>query len=78
MSRRHVKEFRADEALGLICADREGKVPSCPSCGAASVVRSPRRPRDLHPVEGPVTLTCPTCGRVVTYIDRPVAPSSRV
>ena len=37
MGRRHVKEFRPDEALGLISADREGKLPPCPSCGAATV-----------------------------------------
>ena len=75
MSRRHVKEFRPDEALGLICADREGKALPCPSCGAAGVTRSPIRPGDGHPVEGRVTLTCGTCGRVVTYIDRgPASP----
>ena len=70
VSRRHVKEFRPDEALGLISADREGKMPSCPSCGAAAVTRTPIRPGDGHPVEGPVTRTCGACGRVVTYIDR--------
>ncbi len=70
MSRRHVKEFRPDEALGLISADREGKPLTCPSCGAASVTRSPARPADGHAVEGPVTLACEACGRVVTYIDR--------
>ena len=70
MSRRHVKEFRPDEALGLIAADREGKVMACPSCGAATVSRSPARPNDGHPVEGRVTLMCAACGRVVTYIDR--------
>jgi endogenous inhibitor of DNA gyrase (YacG/DUF329 family) len=73
MSRRHGKEFRPDEALGLISADREAKPLSCPSCGAPSVGRSPSRPVDGHAVEGPVTLTCATCGRVVTYIDRPAS-----
>ncbi len=77
MSRRHVKEFRPDEALGLISADREGKALPCPSCGAATVTRSPARPGHGHPVEGRVTLTCGTCGRVVTYIDRgSVTPAS--
>jgi len=70
MSRRHVKEFRPDEALGLISADREGKVMACPSCGAAAVTRSPARPGDGQAVEGRVTLTCDACSRVVTYIDR--------
>jgi predicted RNA-binding Zn-ribbon protein involved in translation (DUF1610 family) len=73
MGRRHVKEFRPDEALGLISADREGKVVPCPSCGAATMGRSPVRPADGHAVAGPVTLTCVSCGRVVTYIDRGTA-----
>ena len=71
MSRRHVKEFRPDEALSLISADREGRaLPACPCCGAAAVARSPGRPDDGHPVPGPVTLTCGACGRIVSYIDR--------
>lgn len=70
MSRRHVKEFRPDEALCLISADREGKAVGCPCCGAQTVERSPARPADGHPVPGPVTLTCSACGRVVSYIDR--------
>ena len=73
MSRRHVKEFRPDEALGLISADREAKILACPSCGAPTITRHPARPDDGHPVEGPVTLTCTTCARVVTYIDRQTA-----
>jgi predicted RNA-binding Zn-ribbon protein involved in translation (DUF1610 family) len=75
MGRRHVKEFRPDEALGLISADREGLVLPCPSCGAATMLRCPPRPADGKPVPGPVTLTCSTCGRVVTYIDRGSSPS---
>lgn len=77
MSRRHIKEFRPDEALGLICADREGKVLSCPSCGAAAVTRSPTRPGDGPPVEGRVTLCCSACSRLVTYIDRATAAPRR-
>jgi hypothetical protein len=73
MGRRHVKEFRPDEALGLISADREGKVLPCPSCGAATMGRSPSRPDNGHAGAGPVTLTCAACGRVVTYIDRGTA-----
>ena len=70
MSRRHVKEFRPDEALGLISADREGKVVNCPGCGAAAMERSPVRDHDEHHAAAPVTLTCHACGRVVTYVDR--------
>ena len=78
MGRRHVKEFRPDEALGLISADRDGKVVPCPSCGAATMGRRPNRPEDGHLVAGPVTLACAACGRVVTYIDRGTAtPTSR-
>jgi len=70
VSRRHVKEFRPDEALGLISADRDGKVLPCPSCGAAAMRRSPARPEDGHLTGGRVTLECTACGRVVSYIDR--------
>ena len=70
MSRRHVKEFRPDEALSLISADREGRALPCPCCGAAAVGRSPGRPDDGRAVSGPVTLSCPACGRIVSYIDR--------
>ncbi len=69
MGRRHVKEFRPDEALSLISADREGKVLRCPSCGSDAVSRLPAR----SPAEGPqgrIQLTCGACTRVVAYIDR--------
>ena len=68
MSRRHVKEFRPDEALSLICADREGKSLPCPSCGSDAIQRDP--PDHGHPATGRVLLTCAACGRVVSYIDR--------
>lgn len=70
MGRRHVKEFRPDQALSLISADRNGEALQCPCCGAVAVARSPTRPEDGHQVAGPVTLTCSTCGRIVSYIDR--------
>lgn len=77
MGRRHVKEFRPDEALVLISADREGKALQCPCCGAVAVGRSPTRPLDGHLVGGPVTLTCSACGRIVSYIDRGKAAVSQ-
>ena len=43
MGRRHVKEFRPDEALSLISADREGKVLRCPSCGCEEEALNERR-----------------------------------
>jgi hypothetical protein len=70
VGRRHVKEYRPDEALSLISADREGKTLPCPCCGTPAVDRSPHRPCDGLPIAGPVTLTCVGCGRVVSYIDR--------
>ena len=69
MGRRHVKEYRPDEALSLISADREGKALHCPSCGSDAVTRRPAR----NPVEGPqgrIQLTCGACTRLVAYIDR--------
>lgn len=75
MGRRHVKEFRPDEALNLISADRNGDALQCPCCGAVAVARSPIRPDDGRPVAGPVTLTCSACGRIVSYIDRGVTIS---
>ena len=71
MSRRHVKEFRPDEALSLISADREGKVLRCPSCASNAVQRTPDRSGGgSSTAEGRVVLMCGACGRVVSYIDR--------
>ena len=77
MSRRHVKEFRPDEALSLIIADREGKSLRCPSCGGGTVLRTPIRPGDGPRVAGRVSLECPACGRLVAYIDRAEATAIR-
>lgn len=69
VTRRHPKEFRPDEALSLISADRNGKSVPCPSCGSDTVERIPARKGD-HPSGGRVHLGCENCGRVVDYIDR--------
>ncbi len=75
MGRRHVKEFRPDEALSLIIADREGKSLPCPCCGGGTVVRTPCRSKEGLPVAGRVSLECAACGRVVAYIDRAEVPT---
>lgn len=77
MGRRHVKEFRPDEALHLISADREGKGLRCPSCGSDAVERTPPRPEPHHPAAGRVFLACAGCSRVVSYIDRIETPASQ-
>ncbi len=69
MGRRHVKEFRPDEALSLISADRDGKLLRCPSCGSEAVERHPPRDAGSGPV-GRVQLGCGECGRLVAYVDR--------
>ena len=69
MGRRHVKEFRPDEALSLISADREIKPLRCPSCGSESIERTPGRSHD-GAAAGRVVLACAGCGRLVSYIDR--------
>lgn len=71
MGRRHVKEYRPDEALSLISADREGKSLRCPSCGSDAVSRLPARAPDEGP-QGRIQLTCGACTRLVAYIDRAV------
>lgn len=71
MGRRGIKEYRAGEALTLIALDREGKSLVCPSCGAAKVLRIPKRPTRTDPSEaGRVTLHCDACGRVASYLSR--------
>ena len=70
MGRRHVKEFRPDEALSLISADRETRPLLCPSCGSDAIERSPQRLHAESSLPGRVVLACQGCGRVVQYIDR--------
>ncbi len=74
MGRRHVKEFRPDEALTLISADREIRPLRCPSCGSDAIERTPGRPAASALASGRVVLTCGGCGRLVSYIDRAEAP----
>jgi hypothetical protein len=76
MGRRHVKEFRPDEALSLIIADREGRSLPCPSCGGGTMVRTPCRAEEGQAVIGRVSLECASCGRVVSYIDRAGTPAA--
>ena len=75
MGRRGIKEYRAPEALALIAADREHVPLVCPSCGTRSIVRMPRR-RGGRVVLGAerVTLTCQSCGRHASYIQRGPEP----
>lgn len=67
MGRRGIKEYRPGEALVLIAADRDHKPLVCPSCSTASIERFPKR--NDQPA-GRVTLTCRTCGRVASYLER--------
>lgn len=73
VTRRHHKEYRPDEALSLITADREARPSRCPSCGGGSIIRHPVRVADEPAPPGRVTLTCEACERVVSYIDRGAA-----
>ncbi len=75
MGRRGIKEYRAPEALALIAADREHVPLVCPSCGTRSIARTPRRRggRVLAALER-VTLTCQSCGRHASYIQRGAEP----
>ncbi len=79
MGRRGIKEYRAPEALALIAADREHIPLVCPSCGARSIQRVPRRRTPRVGVAAPprserITLTCQTCGRHASYIERGAEP----
>jgi predicted RNA-binding Zn-ribbon protein involved in translation (DUF1610 family) len=72
VGRRGVKEYRAPEALTLIAADREHTPLVCPSCGTRSIHRVPRR-RSSRPGAASaerISLTCQTCGRHASYIER--------
>ncbi len=77
MGRRGIKEYRAPEALALIAADREHIPLVCPSCGGRKIVRVPRRRGSPAPGEPPterISLTCQTCGRHASYIERGAEP----
>ncbi len=78
MGRRGAKEFRADEALQLILADRDHEELACPSCGSEDIRRTPRRrvssaQWDRH---RQVTLQCNSCGRRAVYVPRNVTQPS--
>ena len=80
MGRRGVKEYRAAEALMLIAADRDRKPLVCPTCGAATIERTPKRTEQEF---GRITLHCTDCGRSAVYLARgsisvpaPEAPTS--
>lgn len=69
MGRRDITEYRATEALTLIMADREDKPLVCPSCGANSIERVPKRgPLDDAFDRGRITLHCGACSRLAVYV----------
>src|SRR5256886_12468599 len=72
VGRRGIKEYREPEALALIAADRERTLLVRPSCVTRSIQRVPlRRSHGGAPlVSERVTLTCQTCGRHASYIER--------
>lgn len=67
MGRRGIKEYRAPEALALISADRDRGTLVCPSCGAESIERTPKR-GSTRPDGGRITLHCTACDRSAKYI----------
>ena len=75
MGRRGIKEYRAPEALTLVSLDREHAPLICPSCGTRSIQRVPRRRNSLLLTRSErITLTCQTCGRHASYIERGPEP----
>ena len=68
MGRKGIKEYRAPEALALISADRERADLVCPSCGAATIERTPKR--SSRGDGGRITLHCTSCDRNAKYILR--------
>src|SRR2546425_10942398 len=76
VGRRGIKEYRAPEALALIAADREHVPLVCPSCSTRSIVRAPRRRggRVVVAASERITLTCQSCGRHASYIERGPEP----
>lgn len=77
MARKGIKEYRAPEALALISADRDHTELICPSCGADTIDRNPKRtPKGSS--GGRITLRCTTCDRSAKYIlpvsEKPLSP----
>ena len=67
MGRRGIKEYRAAEALLLIAGDRDHQTLVCPYCDSPTIERSPKR---NNQPSSRVTLTCRTCGRTASYLER--------
>lgn len=78
VGRRGIKEYRANEALQLILADRDRERLICPSCGNGSIERTPKRrlPRSRSQTYRQVTLRCAKCGRQAVYVPRDVTQPS--
>lgn len=79
MGRRGIKEYRAQEALALIAADRDGTDLNCPSCDSAKVERTPPRGAEFGEF-GPrrITLECADCSRQAVYTPIPTNPTMGV
>jgi len=75
VGRRGIKEYRAPEALALIAADREHAHLVCPSCGTRSIQRVPRRRSTVVTRSERITLTCQSCNRHASYIERGPEPT---
>lgn len=56
----------------LIAYDRDHKPLVCPTCSTPTIDRNPRR--NDQP-SGRVTLTCKSCGRVASYLERSSVPT---
>jgi hypothetical protein len=76
VGRRGIKEYRAQEALILIAADRDQRPLVCPSCGSVDVDRVPERSSSEDAQGGRVTLHCTACSRSAAYIARVLNRSS--
>jgi hypothetical protein len=78
VGRRGIKEFRADEALQLILADRDREELGCPSCGSSDIQRTPKRriPSARWGRLRQVTLQCNECSRRAVYVPRNVTQPS--
>ena len=80
MGRRGIKEYRPAEALELILADRDREMLKCPSCGHATIERSPKRrlSGSRWSSHRQVMLRCGKCGRQAMYVPAKVTqPSNR-
>lgn len=78
MGRRGIKEYKPQEALALIAADRDEESLECPSCGSEKVARHPRRNNVDGVFDKPrrITLACEDCGRQAVYAPPAPEPSA--